>query len=165
VTSERDHARRGTAKRSARTRHETSAGGVVYRVDGGSALFLLIRDSYGHWGFPKGHVERGEHGDTAALREVMEETGLRALRLVGTIETIEWFFRFRGRLIHKRCEFFLMETDRAATTPQTSEGITACRWVNADEAEELIEYENARTVLRLARDMVRGRVAPLDPRV
>jgi 8-oxo-dGTP pyrophosphatase MutT (NUDIX family) len=142
-----------------RARHETSAGGVVYRVDDGHPLFLLIRDSYGHWGFPKGHLERDEHANTAALREVMEETGLPSLSIAGSIETIEWFFRFRGRLIHKRCEFFLMETDRATTTPQRSEGITDCRWVNAQEAEELIEYENARTVLRLAKSMVAGRLA------
>lgn len=128
-------------------------------MDGGQPVFLLIRDSYGHWGFPKGHLERGEDANVAAMREVTEETGVRALTLVGSVETIEWFFRFRGRLIHKRCEFFLMTTDRPATTPQEAEGITDCRWVNAEEAEELIEYENARTVLRLAKSMVAGRLA------
>ena len=41
----------------ARAQRETSAGGVVYRVHEGHALFLLIRDSYQNWGFPKGHLE------------------------------------------------------------------------------------------------------------
>jgi 8-oxo-dGTP pyrophosphatase MutT (NUDIX family) len=139
---------------SARARRETSAGGVVFRLEKGAATFLLIRDAYGHWGFPKGHIERGERADTAAIREVMEETGLRSVSVIGTIDTIEWFFRFRGRLVHKRCEFFLMEAASRATAPQTAEGITACRWVRLDEAIDLVTYENARAVLRHASGMV-----------
>lgn len=147
-------------------RRESSAGGVVYRIAevGGKPLFLLIRDSYGNWGFPKGHLERGERPDTAALREVMEETGLRALRLVGSIATIEWFFRLHGSLIHKNCQFFLMEATAAATKPQRSEGITDCRWTTMDEAVGLIVYENARDVMRVAGEMVAARVADLDAR-
>ena len=102
----------------ARARQETSAGGVVYRVDGGDPLFLLIRDSYQNWGFPKGHLESGERADEAALREVREETGLNDVALRGTLDTIDWYFRFRGHLIHKVCHFFLMETAQALTSPQ-----------------------------------------------
>ena len=142
-----------------RTRHESSAGGVVFRRVDGRALFLLIQDSYGNWGFPKGHLERGERADTAALREVMEETGLRSVAVVGAIETIEWFFRFRGSLIHKNCQFFLMEAATADTKPQESEGITACDWVPVEEAVRRIAYENARNVLRRASEMVDARVA------
>ena len=40
-----------------RASREVSAGGVVYRVEGGRPLFLLIRDSYRNWGFPKGHLQ------------------------------------------------------------------------------------------------------------
>ncbi|MDQ3997546.1 MAG: NUDIX hydrolase [Gemmatimonadota bacterium] len=144
----------------ARARRETSAGGVVFRrapeSEGGAArpLFLLIRDSYRNWGFPKGHVEQGELPETAALREVAEETGLRGISLRGPVETIDWHFRFRGRLIHKVCHFFLMETDQAETSPQRSEGITACRWAAYAEACEVISYANAREVLRRANEMI-----------
>jgi 8-oxo-dGTP pyrophosphatase MutT (NUDIX family) len=144
----------------ARARRETSAGGVVFRMapgpEGSAArpLFLLIRDSYRNWGFPKGHVEPGELPEAAALREVGEETGLRALSLRGSVETIDWYFRLRGRLIHKVCHFFLMETDEAETAPQRTEGITACRWAAYDEACEVISYANAREVLRRANEMI-----------
>ena len=139
-----------------RARKERSAGGVVFRLADGEPLYLLIRDSYGNWGFPKGHLERGERSGTAALREVMEETGLRALRLIGSIDTIDWHFRFRGALIHKRCEFFLMQTDADRTKPQRAEGITACRWTPAERAVEMIGYDNAREILRMAHEMVRA---------
>ena len=61
-----------------RAERETSAGGVVFRRDAeGSARYLLIRDSYRNWGFPKGHLEPAEPPADAARREVAEETGLR----------------------------------------------------------------------------------------
>jgi 8-oxo-dGTP pyrophosphatase MutT (NUDIX family) len=138
----------------AAARDETSAGGVVFRVEDGQPLYLLIRDSYQNWGFPKGHLESGEAPEVAATREVAEETGVLALSVRGTIDTIDWFFRFRGQLIHKVCHFYLMETTESSTQPQHAEGITACKWTRFDEAELLISYPNAREVLRRARAMV-----------
>ncbi|HEX5972405.1 MAG TPA: NUDIX domain-containing protein [Gemmatimonadaceae bacterium] len=138
----------------ARASRETSAGGIVFRLEEGTPLFLLIRDSYGNWGFPKGHVERGEGAEDAALREVREETGLRELASCGLIDTIDWYFRFRGRLIHKSCHFYLMETSETETAPQRAEGITACQWVTYGEAHEAVSYANAREVLRRAREMI-----------
>jgi 8-oxo-dGTP pyrophosphatase MutT (NUDIX family) len=140
----------------ARAQRETSAGGVVYRLEKEEPLFLLIRDSYANWGFPKGHLEPGERAEEAALREVREETGVRDLELRGAIDTIEWYFRFRGRLIRKACHFFLMETTDSHTAPQRAEGITACQWLGFDAANEAISYVNARQVLLRASEMIAG---------
>ena len=142
-----------------RAHRETSAGGVVFRVADGRPLFLLIRDSYQNWGFPKGHVEAGERPDEAARREVLEETGLPELTVRGAIDTIDWYFRFRGRLIHKVCHFYLMETTAEETAPQRAEGITACRWMPFDDAVEAVSYDNARGVLRRAYELVAGALA------
>lgn len=139
-----------------RANREVSAGGVVYRVEDGRALFLLIRDSYRNWGFPKGHLEKSELPEAAALREVSEETGLTDLVVRSELATIDWHFRFRGKLIHKICHFFLMESENAATSPQREEGITACKWVPIDEALALISYANAREVLQRAAETVGG---------
>ena len=133
---------------------ETSAGGVIYRWDGHTAQVLLIRDRYQHWGFPKGHLEGAETAADAALREVSEETGLRELRLGPQLRTIDWYFRFRGRLIHKYCHFYLIESPEGDTCPQVEEGITECIWLPLHQAIESISYDNAREVLQLAADVL-----------
>jgi 8-oxo-dGTP pyrophosphatase MutT (NUDIX family) len=140
---------------------EMSAGGVVFRrtPDNGT-LFLLIRDSYRNWGFPKGHVEPGEERADAAWREVAEETGLTDLVIHAPVREIDWFFRFRGRLIHKTCAFFLMESAAGEVCPQEDEGITACRWLSFDAALTTVSYANAREVLRAAGQQVAALTAP-----
>jgi 8-oxo-dGTP pyrophosphatase MutT (NUDIX family) len=99
-------------------------------------------------------VEENEAPERAALREVEEETGLTELLPRGAIDTIDWYFRFRGRLIHKVCHFYLMQSESAVTNPQREEGITACRWLPLEEALELISYANARDVLKRAVTMI-----------
>jgi 8-oxo-dGTP pyrophosphatase MutT (NUDIX family) len=123
---------------------------VVVRREGESAAYLVIRDSYKNWGFPKGHLEEGETAEQAALREVQEETGLDDLRLLAPLGAIDWHFQFRGRRIHKWCHFFLLESFGAATVPQQDEGITECRWVELGHAMDMIAYDNARDVLQRA---------------
>ena len=138
---------------------------MVFRREGASAepVYLLIRDSYQNWGFPKGHLEEGEPPDAAALREVTEETGLAKLLIRAPVETIDWHFRFRGRLIHKVCHFYLMESADSATKPQRAEGITACKWARYDDAVKLVSYDNARTVLAHAHAIVLKSSPPSAP--
>jgi 8-oxo-dGTP pyrophosphatase MutT (NUDIX family) len=139
---------------------EVSAGGIVFRrVPGEGARYLLIRDSYNNWGFPKGHLEGNESPAEAAMRETAEETGLGRLVLQGPIRVIDWHFRFRGRHIHKYCHFFLFESPEGEPCPQVDEGITACQWQPLGEALEILSYDNARGVLKRAGEMVRTLVA------
>jgi len=144
-----------------RAQRETSAGGVVFRRGpDGMTRFLLIRDSYKNWGFPKGHLEAGEPPAEAARREVIEETGLEDLVLRGPIKVIDWYFRFRGKTIHKYCHFFLFESRRGEPVPEEAEGITACVWHPLEEAQRTISYDNARDVLRRAAEMQHALVQP-----
>src|SRR5579859_2189951 len=66
----------------------THAAGIVVRL-GGRPAFLTVT-TLGHkdeWTFPKGHVERGETPESAAVREVREEAGVLAeiVRPIGSI--------------------------------------------------------------------------------
>ena len=112
--------------------------------------FLLIRDPYENWGLPKGHIEGAETPAQTAVREVSEETGLMPLAVCAELPTIDWFFRDRGRLVHKFCHFFLLESSVGDPEPQLEEGITDCVWCTFERALEILTYDNAREVLRAA---------------
>ncbi len=142
-----------------RIREETSAGGVVVRLDGERTLVLLIRDAHQAWGFPKGHVERDEGPEDAALREVREETGLANLEVIGPLDTLQWTFRSRGAHVRKSCHFFAMATPDVRTRPQRREGIVSCRWVTIDEGVRLLTHESARDMLDAARERIATFVA------
>lgn len=145
-----------TPRSRPRARREVSAGGIVYRRTEDGVRFLIIRDSYQNWGFPKGHLESQEDPVDAALREVAEETGLETLLVRAELGVIDWFFRFRGRTIHKFCHFFLFESPQGDPTPQLAEGITECRWEPYERAHEMITYTNARDVLVRAGERLDG---------
>ncbi len=143
-----------------RAEREVSAGGIVFRrVPGEPTRFLLLRDPYRNWGFPKGHLEDGETPAQAADRETCEETGLEQLILHGPIRLIDWHFRFRGKRIHKYCHFFLFESPDGTPVPQQSEGITDFRWLPLDEALKKLSYDNARGVLKRGGEMARTLIA------
>ncbi len=133
-------------------RIELSAGGVICREPSSAVLeVLLIRDSYGNWGFPKGHVESGESAEQAALRECREETGLERLQTIAFIGITDWYFRAGSALVHKYCDYFALKADPdERASPQRAEGIQACRWMSPGEALNQVTYENARQVLRRA---------------
>ena len=145
-------------KGSSRTEH--SAGGVVIRNIEGIVHVLVIQDPYGKWGLPKGHLEAGEESVEAAVREVAEETALDA-QPGPLVSTIDWYFKAKGKLIHKFCDFFLMSAPLGDPVPEAAEGIAACVWLSWEDALSRIDYENAREVVATARGVLdRGDAGP-----
>lgn len=145
--------RSGRSRRD-RARIERSAGGVVLRRIEGVLHVLLIRDPYDNWGLPKGHLEVGEGPRDAAVREVHEETGLAEVRIGMELGAIDWYFRHRGRLIHKFCTFYLMSSARGEPEPAVDEGITRCLWIPLVDAPGRISYDNAREMVERAIEVV-----------
>lgn len=132
-----------------------AAGCVVYRRDARAALvLLLIRDRYGTWTLPKGHLDAGEGDAQAAVREVLEETGVRG-ELGPLVDRIEYVVRTpKGNQRLKQVAFFLLRAADAAATPQADEGISAAEWFAPAEALELIGYPQVRAVVERALAML-----------
>ena len=132
-----------------KTRNEHSSGGAVIDLKNGVPHVAMIATrGRTRWGLPKGAVSEGETSEQAALREVLEETGLRA-EIVRPLDTIEYFFRAGDTLIRKRVDFYLMRYVDGKLTPQLSE-VDDVEWVELHEGIQRASFESERKLLEVA---------------
>jgi 8-oxo-dGTP diphosphatase len=123
------------------TEQVRAAGGVVAR-DG--LVALVHRPRYDDWSLPKGKLDAGESFEEAALREIEEETGIRA-RLVR--ELPETHYEVRGR--PKVVRYWLMEVESDPGFVANDE-VDELRWLEPAQASALLTYERDRDVLSAA---------------
>lgn len=129
-----------------KVRNEYSSGGAVIMFRDGAPLVAMIATrGRTRWGLPKGAVSEGETSEAAALREVLEETGLQA-EIVKPLDTIEYFFRAGDTLIKKRVDFYLMAHTGGTLTPQLTE-VDDVEWVPLSEGIERASFESERKLL------------------
>ena len=125
---------------------EISAGGIVWNSK--TNKILLIKDSYGRWGLPKGFIEKDETSEQAAIREVQEETGLKNLKILEKLGEIKYYYQLKGEKIFKIVIFFFMETRDEELKHEWE--VKEAQWFESDEALEKIEYENSKSLIAKA---------------
>ncbi len=125
---------------------ERSCGAVIFKADGGSRTYVLIRQKNGMWGFPKGHREPGETEEETALREIGEEVGLRVRILPGFRRTEEyWIAKKPG--VRKEVVYFCATYEEGEPVPdgvEVPEAVT----VPLETALTMLSLESKRQILR-----------------
>jgi ADP-ribose pyrophosphatase YjhB (NUDIX family) len=119
-------------------RKEHSAGGVVVR--GGKLLLVRVENLQNEkvWCLPKGHLEKGESAEEAAVREVTEETGWKC-RSLGPILTVGYSFVRNGRRVSKKVDWFALKAQEKVGEPDESE-VFAVKWAPLGRAREFLTY-------------------------
>lgn len=135
---------------------ETSAGGIVARLDAGQVYVALIRENRDpRYVLPKGGIDRGETSEQAARREIYEEAGFTTLELktdLGVRERLTF-----AKKAWKKTHYFLFVTDQIQVRPIDS-GVKHVRWfaINAlpdmlwPEQKALIDFNRA-TIIELVK--------------
>jgi 8-oxo-dGTP pyrophosphatase MutT (NUDIX family) len=136
-------------------RREFSAGGVLVRRLRGRWVVAAIRPRrHGPeiWALPKGHIDPGETGEAAALREVAEETGAHG-RSLGKLGDVRYVFTWEGERIFKIVSFFLVryEGGRLGALPEAfRHEVAEVRWLPLAEAPGLLAYGGERDMAQKA---------------
>ena len=103
-----------------------ASGGVVLN-ELGETLMIFRR---GFWDLPKGKIDENEKKKEAAVREVMEETGISEPKLIKSIGKTHHCYHLRsGPRVIKTSYWYLMKAKKQALTPETSEDIVKAKWV------------------------------------
>ena len=129
--------------------HEYSAGVVVFKRTRKGLRYLVIRSCTGAYGFPKGHIEAGESEKEAALRELYEETGIRARLIDGFVHRDEYPIPFLKNTV-KHVVYFLGEYESGEPTPQENE-TSAVYFLDYKEAAKRFYFPNLKLILSRAR--------------
>jgi 8-oxo-dGTP diphosphatase len=119
-----------------------AAGGLVQRDDG--RIAIVHRPRYDDWSLPKGKLDDGETWEQAALREVHEETGVRAE--LGEELPSDSYTDNKGR--PKTVRWWRMRTvgdDGFAPDDEVDE----LRWVTPEEAAALLSYDHDRRLVQM----------------
>ena len=114
-----------------------AAGGIVvrYAASGRVEVACVYRESRGDWTFPKGKLDEGETFEQAALREVLEETGLhcRVTRFVGTTN----YTHRKGR--PKIVVYYLMSVLEGEFAP--NDEVDELEWLAIDKVRQHLTWE------------------------
>jgi 8-oxo-dGTP pyrophosphatase MutT (NUDIX family) len=120
------------------------SGAIVVRMDGDEPQVLLVtaKRNPQRWIFPKGHIEKGETAEQAALREAREEAGV-VSRTIGSAGSLE--YRFLGAGF--RVEYFVTELKRESGPPEKGR---SREWCSFEEAMDRLRFKNTKKLLRKA---------------
>ena len=127
----------------------TSCGGIVIFHGKILLLYKNYRNRYEGWVLPKGTVEPGETHEMTALREVHEETGVRA-KIVEYIGKSEYTFNAQAEVIEKSVHWYLMSADSYYSKPQREEYFMDSGYYKYHEAVHLLKFSNEKVMLEKA---------------
>ena len=134
---------------------EKSCGAVVFTRQNNEIRYVILRQTNGDYGFPKGHMEPGETERAAALREIREEVGISARILEGFREEIRYPFPNRPD-VTKQVVYFLAEYAGQEIVCQQSE-VSAAYLLPYEKAWELLTFRETKNILAKADHLLKAK--------
>ena len=134
---------------------DISAGAVVFRKRN-NLEFLLLKNRFGEWELPKGHLQDEDIKRSAGV-EVLEETGFDSVEFIdGFFEKIVYVKEFDREIADKTIYFFLAEKD--GKIKLSKEHSEYC-WKNLTKSCSLIFYNEQKSLLKKASNFIGSRLS------
>lgn len=133
-------------------KRKKSAGGLIVSSLDDPRVMLMFRQKgeATSWKTPKGGIARGETLRQAARREVLEESGIANVRILGRLGRMQYFRREPGgRFREKTVNIFLMLNRDGETgiAPRDGEHFVSCAWLSPAEAMARVTQPQARALI------------------
>ncbi|MCK6544517.1 RNA pyrophosphohydrolase [Myxococcota bacterium] len=132
------------------TEHFRAGVGIIVTRADGTVLAIERPRQPGQWQLPQGGIDKGEDAETAALRELEEETGLQRRDVREVTRHDDWLvYELPRELRSSRMglgqtqKWFLFElvSERAVEKLKPNSEAKSFRWTNLDTlAEEVIAF-------------------------
>jgi 8-oxo-dGTP pyrophosphatase MutT (NUDIX family) len=122
---------------------------VVVRKLKGRWMLAAIRPGGkkpGVWALPKGAIDPGEDPAATAVREVLEETGVRAT-LDGKLGDVKYVYTWDGERVFKVVSFYLLRYSGGRLgeiAPEFEHEVAEVQWLPLEEAPRLLAYKGER---------------------
>lgn len=117
-------------------KNEESCGAFI--IDGNKVLVVKQKRS-GNYGFPKGHVEDGEIEEQTVIRKIKEETGVDIELISNKRYSLSYV---QNETINKQVVYYLAKLVCKEFQTKQEKEIENILWVNIDDVEEILTYEN-----------------------
>jgi 8-oxo-dGTP diphosphatase len=125
------------------------AGAVLWQStdDGEVTIAIIHRPRYDDWSLPKGGVDAGESHIQAAFREVLEETGVKAIfgPDIGAVD-----YEVNG--VTKEVRYWLAEADQFNAATPNPEEVDATEWLSISDAINKLSNADDREIVRMAEE-------------
>jgi 8-oxo-dGTP diphosphatase len=116
---------------------------ILRKTDRGNLKVLVAhRPQYDDWSFPKGKADKGESSAETAVREILEETGLRC-RIVAPLTTT----RYRVGSGMKEVEWFVMRPLPDSPGFKKNNEVDKIKWMGRKAARKLLDYDHDRGLI------------------
>ena len=132
---------------------EKSCGAVVVTKIDNKIKYLIIKSIEGIYGFPKGHMELDEVEEETALREILEETGIKVKLINGFRYKVN--YEIKDKNIYKEVIYFLGEYSNQEIVYQKEE-LSDAELMDFPTAFSVLQYDDSKAVLKAANDYLKN---------
>ena len=122
---------------------EKSCGAIIFN----EGKVLVVKQTSGFYGFPKGHVEKGETEKETAIRETKEETGL-DIKIISDKRYTQSYIVKEN--VHKDVVFFIAKLENNNEKRQVEE-LEEILWIDINEVENILTYDSLKELWKEAK--------------
>lgn len=132
-----------------------SAGGVIYRkIDDRIEIVLIAVKNKTVWTLPKGLIDKGEKAEDAAIREILEETGLYGEIVSFLDEKSYWFYVKKDNVKCKKTVLYFLVKYLKGDLNKHGWEVDDAKWFDIDEAIEKVSYNSDKVVIQQAKELL-----------